>query len=176
MSARGGASRSNGCPRATVQRPRQDRPKQLCGEQSKGRSFAFLFPACPHQFGESSRRSQRRRPAQTYQGRGIGDQRAGQPLVDFFSAGCAKQEFEQHRGERKNIRPAPEPVAHGRDHFRDRQRLRIGGNERSLQRTRCCQHDLDCRQQIFQREQRAARPEAAERQSGQATSVRPYCL
>jgi hypothetical protein len=39
--------------------------KQLFGERSKGRAFAFLFPACLHQLGESSRRGQRRRPAQT---------------------------------------------------------------------------------------------------------------
>jgi hypothetical protein len=50
-------------------------------------------------------------------------------------------------------------MAHGRDHFRDRQRLRIGGNEGSPQRSRCCQHDLNCSQQILEREQRAARTE-----------------
>ena len=81
-----------------------------------------------------------------------------------YLLGLTEQECQQRRGQRKNVRLAPEPVTHGCDHFPDRQRLRIRDNESSPQRSWCCQHCLDRRRQIFQREQRAARPEAAERQ------------
>ena len=54
----------------------------------------FLHATRAHQPSESSRGGQRRRPADTHQGRGISDERSGQPLVDVFSAGGAKQQFE----------------------------------------------------------------------------------
>jgi hypothetical protein len=50
--------------------------------------------------------------------------------VSLYSPAATKQEFEQRRREWK-IRSAPEPMAHSRDHFRDRQCLRIGGNVRA---------------------------------------------
>jgi hypothetical protein len=128
-----------------------------------------------HQLSESSLGGQRRRPADAHQGGGISNQRSGQPLVDVFSAGGAKQEFEQRCGERKNVWPVPEPMAQGSDHFRDRQRLRIGDNERSPQRPRCCEHRFDRRQQIFHRKQRAARPETAKWQ-GKGRASEPHQL
>jgi hypothetical protein len=54
----------------------------------------FLHAARAHQPNESSRGGQRRRPADTHQCRGISDERSGQALVDVFSAGGAKQQFE----------------------------------------------------------------------------------
>ena len=82
-------------------------------------STAALRFASLHQPSEAVGRRQCLHLPEPEQGRGIGDERTGQPPVDFIAAGGAKQEPEQRCRKGKNVRPAPKSAAHGVNHFRD---------------------------------------------------------